>query len=76
MLTCCVRHARSVAGLGGGVTGLSSTGKSTLIRCLNRLVEPLVATLAWPQVSIVLLLILATVVVSERVSARVRHAIV
>lgn len=32
-------------------------------------------TLAWPQVSVILLAILATVVVGEWVSARVRHAI-
>lgn len=38
--------------------------------------EASVATLAWPQVSVILLLILATVLVSEWVSARVRHAIV
>ncbi|WP_367604177.1 PhnE/PtxC family ABC transporter permease, partial [Teichococcus rhizosphaerae] len=37
--------------------------------------EASVATLAWPQVSVILLLILATVVVSEWVSARVRKAI-
>ncbi len=33
-------------------------------------------TLAWPQVSLILLLIFATVVLSEWVSARVRHAII
>lgn len=33
-------------------------------------------TLAWPQVSMILLLILGTVVVSEWLSARVRHAII
>lgn len=33
-------------------------------------------TLAWPQVALILLLILATVLVSEWVSARVRHAII
>jgi phosphonate transport system permease protein len=33
-------------------------------------------TLAWPQVSLILLLILGTVLVSEWVSARVRHAII
>jgi phosphonate transport system permease protein len=33
-------------------------------------------TLAWPQVSLILLLILGTVVLSEWVSARVRHAII
>ncbi len=38
--------------------------------------EASVATLAWPQVSVILLLILATVLVSEWVSARVRHAII
>jgi phosphonate transport system permease protein len=37
--------------------------------------EASVATLAWPQVSTILLLILATVLVSEWVSARVRQAI-
>lgn len=33
-------------------------------------------TLAWPQVTVILLLILATVVVSEWISARVRQAII
>ena len=33
-------------------------------------------TLAWPQVTLIILVILATVVVSEWVSARVRHAII
>lgn len=33
-------------------------------------------TLAWPQVSMILILILGTVVVSEWLSARVRHAII
>jgi phosphonate transport system permease protein len=33
-------------------------------------------TLAWPQVSLIILVILGTVVVSEWVSARVRHAII
>ena len=33
-------------------------------------------TLAWPQVSLILLVIFATVVASEWVSARVRHAII
>ncbi len=33
-------------------------------------------TLAWPQVSLILLVILATVVASEWVSARIRHAII
>lgn len=33
-------------------------------------------TLAWPQVTMILLLILGTVVVSEWLSARVRHAII
>jgi phosphonate transport system permease protein len=33
-------------------------------------------TLAWSQVSVILLLILATVVISEWVSARMRHAII
>ena len=32
--------------------------------------------LAWPQVSLIILVVLATVVVSEWVSARVRHAII
>ncbi|MDO5641584.1 MAG: phosphonate ABC transporter, permease protein PhnE [Paracoccus sp. (in: a-proteobacteria)] len=32
--------------------------------------------LAWPQVSLIILVILATVVVSEWVSARVRHAVI
>lgn len=33
-------------------------------------------TLAWPQVTLILLVILATVVVSEWVSAKIRHAII
>ncbi|ABS69189.1 MULTISPECIES: phosphonate ABC transporter, permease protein PhnE [Xanthobacteraceae] len=33
-------------------------------------------TLAWPQVTLILMVILATVVVSEWVSAKVRHAII
>ncbi len=33
-------------------------------------------TLAWPQVTLILLVILSTVVVSEWVSARIRHAII
>ncbi len=33
-------------------------------------------TLAWPQVTVILLVILATVLLSEWVSARVRHAII
>ncbi|RTL91440.1 phosphonate ABC transporter, permease protein PhnE [Ancylobacter aquaticus] len=33
-------------------------------------------TLAWPQVTLILLVVLATVVVSEWVSAKVRHAII
>ena len=32
--------------------------------------------LAWPQVSLILLVILATVLLSEWVSAKVRHAII
>ena len=35
-----------------------------------------ISTLAWTQVSLILLLILGTVIVSEWVSARVRHAII
>lgn len=35
-----------------------------------------ISTLAWTQVSLILLVILATVVISEWVSARVRHAII
>ncbi|MCP5083636.1 MAG: phosphonate ABC transporter, permease protein PhnE [Alphaproteobacteria bacterium] len=35
-----------------------------------------ISTLAWTQVSLILLVILATVVVSEWVSAKVRHAII
>lgn len=38
--------------------------------------ESSINTLAWPQVSLILLAILATVVVAEWVSARVRHAII
>ena len=35
-----------------------------------------ISTLAWTQVSLILLVILATVIVSEWVSARIRHAII
>ena len=35
-----------------------------------------ISTLAWTQVSVILLMILATVIVSEWVSAKVRHAII
>lgn len=35
-----------------------------------------ISTLAWTQVSLILLVILATVIISEWVSARVRHAII
>lgn len=38
--------------------------------------EASVATLAWPQVSMILLLILASVLASEWVSMRVRHAVI
>jgi phosphonate transport system permease protein len=38
--------------------------------------EASISTLAWTQVSVILLAILATVVVSEWVSARVRHAVI
>jgi phosphonate transport system permease protein len=35
-----------------------------------------ISTLAWPQASVIFLLILATVIASEFISARVRHAII
>ena len=35
-----------------------------------------ISTLAWTQVSLILIVILATVIVSEWVSAKVRHAII
>jgi phosphonate transport system permease protein len=38
--------------------------------------EASMSTLAWPQVTMILITILATVVVSEWVSARIRHAII
>lgn len=38
--------------------------------------ESSMSTLAWPQVLLVLLVIFATVVVSEWISARIRHAII
>ena len=38
--------------------------------------EASLTTLAWTQVTLILLVILATVVVSEWVSAKVRHAII
>ncbi|MBC9207105.1 phosphonate ABC transporter, permease protein PhnE [Roseomonas aerophila] len=56
-----IREATVLGLVGAGGIGLQLEGS--------------VATLAWPQVSVILLLILATVVVSEWVSARVRKAI-
>lgn len=38
--------------------------------------EASISTLAWTQVSVILLVILATVIVSEWVSAKIRHAII
>lgn len=38
--------------------------------------ESSLSTLAWPQVTVILVAILATVIVSEWVSAKVRHAII
>ena len=38
--------------------------------------ETAITTIAWTQVSLILLIIIATVVVSEWVSAKVRHAII
>jgi phosphonate transport system permease protein len=38
--------------------------------------EASLSTLAWTQVSLLLLVILATVLVSEWVSAKVRHAMI
>ena len=35
-----------------------------------------ISTLAWTQVSLILLAILGTVIISEWVSAKVRHAII
>jgi len=35
-----------------------------------------ITALAWTQVSLILLIVIATVVVSEWVSAKVRHAII
>jgi phosphonate transport system permease protein len=35
-----------------------------------------ITTLAWTQVSLILLVIIGTVIVSEWVSAKVRHAII
>jgi hypothetical protein len=35
-----------------------------------------ISTLTWTQVSLILLVILATVIVSEWVSAKIRHAII
>ncbi len=43
---------------------------------LGLALESSLNTLAWPQVSVILLIILATVVVSEWVTARVRQAII
>jgi phosphonate transport system permease protein len=38
--------------------------------------EAAITTLSWTQVSLILLVIIATVIVSEWVSAKVRHAII
>jgi phosphonate transport system permease protein len=43
---------------------------------LGLLLEGSLNTLAWPQVTMILIVILGTVVLSEWVSARVRHAII
>lgn len=43
---------------------------------IGRPLEASLNTLAWPQVTLILVVILATVIVSEWVSAKVRHAII
>ncbi|MGY6634699.1 MAG: phosphonate ABC transporter, permease protein PhnE [Alkalilacustris sp.] len=43
---------------------------------IGALLQASLNVLAWPQVTLILLVILATVVVSEWVSARVRHAVI
>jgi phosphonate transport system permease protein len=43
---------------------------------LGLLLESSLSVLAWPQVSMILLVILGTVLLSEWLSAKVRHAII
>jgi phosphonate transport system permease protein len=43
---------------------------------LGLALESSLNTLAWPQVTVILLMILATVLISEWVTARVRRAII
>ena len=57
-----IRESAVLGLVGAGGIGLQLSGS------LN--------TLAWPQVTMILIVILATVLVSEWVSARVRHAII
>ena len=57
-----IRESTVVGLVGAGGIGLPLNGAIT--------------TLAWTQVSLILLIIIATVVVSEWVSAKVRHAII
>jgi len=45
------------------------------IHCLQGSLNAAIITLAWTRVSLIILIIIATVVVSEWVSAKVRHAI-
>lgn len=52
------------------ILGLAGAGGFGLKR------QGLLNTLAWPQVTMVLLVILATVVVSEWVSAKLREAVI
>jgi phosphonate transport system permease protein len=57
-----IRESTVLGLVGAGGIGLELNGAIT--------------TLAWTQVSLILLVIIATVIVSEWVSAKVRHAII
>ena len=58
----CLDYGGENADIGAGGIGLELNGAIT--------------TLAWTQVSLILLVIIGTVVLSEWVSAKVRHAII
>ena len=47
-----------------------------MVRRLHLALESSLSTLAWPQVSLILLMILATVVVSEWITAKVRKVLI
>jgi hypothetical protein len=55
---------------------LEAVGTVEEERCAVLQLNGAITTLAWTQVSLILLVIIATVIVSEWVSAKVRHAII